>query len=497
MSSSGNRSDAFMNGRGISLPAMKLMRASAGLRLGDPAGERAAIVVLVPLLLLVALWNGFPLIYYDTGGYVLEGLGHHFLVERSPVYSLFLLFTGAGFSLWTIIAIQAIATAFVMVECARVVAPKLGLGPFLALMAGLVMVTGLPWYVGQVEPDCFAAISVLAFYLLAFRTETLGPARSGTLLAVAGFATAAHASHILLVAGLWLSLAVYFAIRYVVRSAARWPKPNLAQPAIMLAIAISLVLASNFYFTRQVFVSRAGPAFLFARLLQDRIVARLLEDTCPGSGYRLCAYKDTLPPSANAWLWTPYSPFVKLGRFDGTQAESERIVRDSLVRYPLWNAQMALADAGRQFVAFKTGDQMEPQQWALRSTFAAYLPSQVASYLSARQQKGQIDFRPVNLVHVPMGYLSLLALIAMLGFAIASSDREASLLLAIVLLALAGNAVICGVLSNPHDRYQSRLIWMAPFAIALVAAAWTARWKQAAGNSAPREASIPAEISEL
>jgi len=32
--------------------------------------------------------------------------------------------------------------------------------------------------------------------------------------------------------------------------------------------------------------------------------------------------------------------------------------------------------------------------------------------------------------------------------------------LALVLLGLIGNAVICGTFSNPHDRYQSRIIWL-------------------------------------
>ena len=31
---------------------------------------------------------------------------------------------------------------------------------------------------------------------------------------------------------------------------------------------------------------------------------------------------------------------------------------------------------------------------------------------------------------------------------------------ALVLLGLIGNAIICGTFSNPHDRYQSRIIWL-------------------------------------
>jgi len=469
--------------------------ASIRLPLDDIAGEGAAIVALAPMLLVVAVWNRFPLIYYDTGAYVLEGLGDHFLVERSPVYSLFLRVAGAGFSLWTIIILQAVACAFVMVECARGLVPKLSLGLFLALGAGLIVATGLPWYVGQVEPDCFAALAVLSIYLLAFHAGPLGPTRRHLLLAIGSFAGAVHSSHLLLAAGLWLSLALYLAIRSLATSNAGWPKLRLAEPAIMIAITVSLVISANFVFTRQIFVSRAGPSFVFARLLQDRIVSRLLDETCPRSGYRLCEYKDVLPPTANAWLWSSYSPFVKLGGFDGTRAESAKIVWDSLARYPLWNLEMAFADAGRQLFAFKTGDQVEPQQWAVGPTLTHFLPSQIDGYLSARQQLGQIDFRTVNRVHVPIGYLSLLLLVVSLALALWRAEQQASLFLSMVVLSLLGNALICGALSNPHDRYQSRLIWLAPFAVALVAASWEATRKNIAMKTDVTESSNPPQYS--
>jgi hypothetical protein len=470
-----------MNFTALTLPMTRLARAGANLTLADNAGERIGVATLVPMLLAVAIWNRFPLIFYDTGAYVLEGLGGHFLVERSPVYSLFLRLGGAGISLWAIVALQAAATAFVMVETARCVAPKLSLCVFLAVGAGLVGATGLPWYAGEVEPDCFAALTVLTIYLLAFHRASLGRARACVLLAVGALAAAAHTSHLLLAAGLVLALFLYVAIRKLRKENAAWPKPRVVNPAILIAIAVSLVVSANFVFTRQVFVTRAGPAFLFARLLQDRIVTRLLDETCPNSGYRLCAYKDVLPPTANAWLWTSYSPFFKLGGFEGTRAESERIIRDSLMRYPILNIRMALADAGRQFVSFRTGDQVEPQQWALRPTLTHLLPAQVGNYLSARQQEGKIHFGIVNWVHVPVGYLSLLALVVAIGTAVWLAEWELSLFLTTMLVALMGNALICGALSNPHDRYQSRLIWLAPFAVSLAVAARAARRKKVVG----------------
>ena len=34
--------------------------------------------------------------------------------------------------------------------------------------------------------------------------------------------------------------------------------------------------------------------------------------------------------------------------------------------------------------------------------------------------------------------------------------------------ALLANAFVCGVLSNPHDRYGARLVWIAPLVIVLL-----------------------------
>jgi hypothetical protein len=44
---------------------------------------------------------------------------------------------------------------------------------------------------------------------------------------------------------------------------------------------------------------------------------------------------------------------------------------------------------------------------------------------------------------------------------------DLTLLAATVSLALLGNAVVCGVISGPHDRYGARLVWVATFTVLL------------------------------
>ena len=56
--------------------------------------------------------------------------------------------------------------------------------------------------------------------------------------------------------------------------------------------------------------------------------------------------------------------------------------------------------------------------------------------------------------------MSVLGLLLLLQHAAVRRAWETASLPALVLLGLIGNAIICGTFSNPHDRYQSRIVWL-------------------------------------
>jgi hypothetical protein len=199
--------------------------------------------------------------------------------------------------------------------------------------------------------------------------------------------------------------------------------------------------------------------------MQDGIVKQLMDDTCPPAGnmnWRLCTYKNRLATSANGWLWGTGSGFRALGGFTGQaqQDEDQRIIVESLKRYPVTHLRAAVYDSLLQFLQFKTGDGIEPQLSVLESGFKRMIPRQVPAYLEARQQRGQIRFKTLNLIHVPIGAMSVLGLFLLLQHAAALRAWRQASLPALVLLGLIGNAIICGTFSNPHDRYQSRVVWL-------------------------------------
>jgi hypothetical protein len=137
------------------------------------------------------------------------------------------------------------------------------------------------------------------------------------------------------------------------------------------------------------------------------------------------------------------------------------MILDSVRRYPLLQATDAVADSVRQFFTFKTGDGIESQEWVLKPVFEKDAPGQISAYLDARQQRaGRFRFTTLNMIHVTVAMLSLLGLVVLLFYSIRERQWQALRLPALVFVALIGNAIVCATFSNPHDRYQSRVIWL-------------------------------------
>jgi hypothetical protein len=419
----------------------------------------AGVVLLTGMLLVPALWNGFPFIFYDTPGYMLEGLTGTFMVERSPVYSLLLFAAGAGISLWLVAVLQSLMTAFLVTEMARAEVPGITLWGLIGIGLGLNLITGIAWYAGQVEPDAMTPLLVLGCYLLMFRGAAMSRARKSGVFAVTALSIACHPSHLGLMGGLVICAVLLLAAR---RFLPALPRPRLREACGSLALAVALILASNYGLARSVFISRSGPIFVFSRLMQDGIVKRLMDDTCPQSGYKLCAYRAHLKTRVDAWLWGADSSFHALGGFSSKtqQAEDQRIILDSLRRYPFLNLRAAVTDSVVQFFWFKTGDGIEPQMSVIEYSLKELVPRQIPAYLAARQQRGLLRFRALNLLHVPVGVLGVLGLLLLIHHAVLRRRWNDASLPALVLLALIGNAIICGTFAEPHDRYQSRVIWL-------------------------------------
>src|SRR5262245_48940110 len=149
------------------------------------ASALAAFAVAMLLLAAPALWNGFPLLQYDTGGYLARWHEGTLVLARSTVYGL-LLNLGEGLRFWPVVLVQAAAAAWVIGLVLRCLGLARGPAPVLIVLAILCSATALPWLASVLITDIFAGLGVLALYLLLFRSDALGRIeRAGATLVVA------------------------------------------------------------------------------------------------------------------------------------------------------------------------------------------------------------------------------------------------------------------------------------------------------------------------
>jgi hypothetical protein len=114
-------------------------------------------------------------------------------------------------------------------------------------------------------------------------------------------------------------------------------------------------------------------------------------------------------------------------------------------------------------------------------------PHAVAHALAARQAENGLPFGLLNRLHVPvtLAAMAAMALFALFTFARRQPDALDTMALAFTLAILA-NAFICGVFSGPHDRYGTRVAWLAVFFVAVFAIRRFRRWRlRPESSSAP------------
>ncbi|MFB9264411.1 hypothetical protein ACFFWD_14715 [Bradyrhizobium erythrophlei] len=420
--------------------------------------------IAIPLLLLApAFWNGYPLLQWDTGGYLARWYEGYLVPSRSTVFGLYL-HAGEDSSFWLNLGIQALATLWILQLTLRV----FGMArPVRLVGLGLVLIltTALPWLASMLLTDIFAGLSVLALWILVLHGEKIPTIERCALFAFIAFAAATHSATLAVLLGL---CCVGWVARPLLRPMI--PVAGLLQGSLTIVAGAIMLLSANIALSGQFAWTPGGTGVAFGRMLQDGIVTQYLHDHCPREKLKLCPYRNELPATADAFLWGN-SMFNTLGRFAGMNDEMGYIVRRSLAEYPAWQAEAALVATAQQLVHVATGEGTNGWIPHTYGIIERYIPAQLKPMRAAHQQRWQLDFTAINRIHVPVALASMLLVAILFGRGLwRRRFDDITLLAGAVTLTLLGNAFVCGVISGPHDRYGARLAWVATFVVLIAAA---------------------------
>ena len=424
----------------------------------------------VTILCLPAIWNGFPLVYDDLGGYLERWPTRSVGNGRSVPYGLLLWITRTSWWVPTVI-LQSAVTVWIIDRALMVFGQRRSPWTTVYVVAAIAATSGVAFFVSKLMPDAWAAPAVLALQLLAWHSERLTMAERAAMAAIIAFAGASHMATL----GLLTGLSLLHALAWLCAGRARVAAAGIAFAAAVPWLGLAALLLADVVIAGRFTLTPGGDIFLFARLTESGIVGKVLAEECPREDWLLCNYEKDLPPEADFLLWDADSPLYAIGGWDDPRAKREiaSIMARSLRTHPLDHLESALALSVRQLVTLGIGDSMARlRSWHTPWIVEKYAPWLMPPYGTARQQQDEIDLALWSAWIVwPVSIAGFCALPLVALFAWRRGATREALLPGMLFLALLANAAICGVVSGPHGRYQARLAWLAPFACVLALAA--------------------------
>ena len=415
-------------------------------------------------LLWVALYNGYPTVYPDTGGYLYTGAFHIELPPfRAPGYSIFIELTSLGISAWFTIAIQAIVVLIVLYETCKYLMggeAKFRGRYLLAIVFVLAALTSLPWEASQLMPDVFAGVVFLSAFLLAFD----GQLRLWERILLFAILTISVSTHLSLLP-IGALLVTVLAIANLAGCQMRASPPAKAMLVWLFVPIIAAGFCTATLNSRMGLgfkLSVSGNEFFLSSLFGKGLAADFLRENCPKKPFVACRYLTNLPTTPGQFLfWHPL-----LHDMAGHGNEMQELVRDTIVTHPFKFVMSSSKDTLRQFAAFRTGDEIRETNSpnsngvVIQQVFAG----DSHAFANDRQTRGRLN-RLANSAAILDTAVFWLSGLACLVFAWTKRVERVNLFFYSTVVFLVINAAICATLAGVYDRYQSRVAWLIPFCL--------------------------------
>jgi hypothetical protein len=420
------------------------------------------------LLLWVAIYNGFPIVYSDTSTYLASGFEFETPADRPITYGLFIFFSCfGGITLWLTVFIQSLLISYVIYLTVKYFSDFKS--PFFITLFIIVLLSffsSLPWISGMLLADIFTPITILSLLLLIFVPQ-LSMAERVFLYFIFFLSNAMHMSHLLINAFLIFTILLASYLRYFRPFFVIVSKKQLYLLLLLTLSAIAIMSSA---------MSKSKHVFYMGRMVENGILKQYLDETCATKNYELCPFKDSLPATADKFLWDfENSPVYKLGSWKTTKKEFNEIISATLsnpkylklhIAAAIKNSlkQLSTFDLGEGNIAFGKGTTLEDR-------IGLFIPNDAFQYNSSKQTNSELSlYNELNGMQKIVIYSSFFLLILLL--IIPTFRKKVSpLLIVFILFTMIGivyNDVVCASLSTVANRFAVRVIWLLPFLLILV-----------------------------
>ena len=428
-------------------------------------GRRVVTYSIVPfgalLLMLFALYGNYPLVSNDTGTYIDSAFTLMAPADRTITYGLFIRLTSLGLSLWLTVFFQCLLLSWLLINFLKGRIPGIAKSHIAFLLAIVSLGTICGWYASQLMPDIFT--SILCLTLLNFLFNDNSKQERVAYIVIIFLAALMHNSHliILTIFSLITLLLLLRKAKYVNRS------KFLAITSVSVLSWFSVSLLN--YVQHKAFTpSRSTHVFLMGKLVESGVLKTYLDKACPIKPYKICAFKDSLPPVAWEFVWDAPSPLQRTGGWDANRKEYNIIIKDIATRpkYIAFIGYKSLEATLRQLVLINTDGSYDlPWVKFLEDTppyenIKKYFPHELSEFRNSALNNKTFNLALHNAIFGLVFLLSSLLVLFTWRYNNARSDFAAIYLVAILFIIC--NAFTVATFANVLTRLNSRLIWILP-----------------------------------
>jgi hypothetical protein len=432
--------------------------------------------LLTPLVLLIpAFYNGYPLVYSDSGTYIRSGIELILPPDRPIMYGLLIQSVDFNFTLWPIIYIQAFLVNLILWKLIALVTDKFSHKKYLLFIIPLSYLSSLGWYTSQIMPDIFTFIAVGSSILLFLqKKQRLWKKVLYSLIIIVSINV--HFSNFPIV---FITMIIMFIVL-------KWKKILLVKYSIitpMIALFSSIIcgIFINLAIGNTTKINQGSHVYLMGKMIDSGVLKSFLDDNCQTNKYIFCACKDSLPIDNRDLLWNYNGPLYQHGGWEKTAKPYNQILI-AILKSPkhfslfLYNSFIATAT---QLFQNNLGSGLESNYFRQMDSppsieINKHYQFELNQYLQSRQNGNlwgqELNLETPNLIQNILFYISsffiLMFFLSKRIRAILSLNLK--VLVVFLLFSVLSNALVVSFLANTYDRLQSRISWVIIFSFMLI-----------------------------
>lgn len=438
--------------------------------------SRLLFYLFAPLIFLIpAFYNGYPLVYSDSGTYIRSGIELIIPSDRPIMYGLIIHAVDFNFTLWPIVYIQAFLVNLILWKILSEITKKFSYKKYIVFIIPLSYLSSLGWYTSQIMPDIFTFLSIGSSILLFLeKKQILWKKVLYSLILIVSINV--HFSNFPIV---FITMIVMFIVL-------KWKKIPLVKysiitPIIALFSSIICGIFINLAIGNTTKISQGSHVYLMGKMLDSGVLKSFLDDKCKTKEYIFCSCKDSLPIDNRDLLWNYNGPLYQHGGWDKTSKPYNQILIDILTSPKhcslfLYNSFISTIT---QLFQNNLGSGLEGTYFRQMDSpptieINKHYQFELNQYLQSRQNGNlwgqELNIDTPNFLQNILFYLSSFFILL---FFLSKSIREIlslklKILVVFLLISVFSNALVVSSLANIYDRLQSRISWVIIFSFVLI-----------------------------